>query len=78
MPSIETQIDAAVVLMLARAAEEGETFCGGYPWTTDTEDTLRRIALTAVTALALKNREAVIDTMNLCALALSLLPKEGE
>ena len=85
MASIDQQIDEAVVLMKARAADFREQPTEPYPSSIAGPDSiLRRAHTEAAWALTLQahsettaRREAILDTMNLCAVALSLLPKGG-
>ena len=90
MSSINPQIDAAVVLMKARAAEfDDEYDLVDTVDTADWEDLTKRADHNLSSALntaqwhGLKNqhaqalaRQSLLDTMNLCALALSVLPEQ--
>lgn len=86
MASINPQIDAAVVQMKARAAEFDETktmdpdvaptFSTTFPHlATRAYKNIRSVVIQPVNNPV--DRDALLDTMNLCALALSVLPKEG-
>ena len=86
MSSISPQVDAAVALMKARAAEFDET------------KTMKGVGMRAIVTRMVVNavrvsdwidvpffraggadaiRRDLLDTMNLCALALGLLPRDG-
>lgn len=76
MSTINLQIDAAVVLMKARAAEFDTTREIG-PDETFEALTDRAIANLSRVFHGDGGTTEVLDTMNLCALALSLAPKDG-
>ena len=82
MGDINEQIDAAVALMKARAADLTDQHTSAYPCELAGADTIiERMHVEAAWALTAQawserqfRRECLLDTMNLCALALSVLP----
>jgi hypothetical protein len=80
MASIDAQIDAAVELMKARAAEVCDEHTSLYPLSAPSIDfVLARMHQEAAFAMAHPDDDGfILDTMNLCALALSLLSTETE